>query len=407
MRKGIFLSLLVSLNLFALDISEAIDSALKNNFTLKEQEYIKDESKLNLDSSTALYRPKIDLNYSYSSRDNVIVWQNKKESNLSLSLSYNLFNGFRDKYAIESAKYIYEYNRLVLKSFREDLKLEVKRKYIDYLLKQKREKTLQDALKLYERQHNDSKNFYNQGLIAKNEFLEVEVEMLQATSNLESAKKELKIAKLELENIIGIYIYDEVKKVNFEEIELSNIDLENRSELKALEYLISSYKSSKKVKESLFMPKADASLSINRYGDSLAPNGISGYPNSQSVATLSLSWNLYKGNSDKIDILKEQNRVDEVLMRYKDLKQKLELQYNNAIEELALSKLNLATAKKALDLAKLNYEIVNNKVREGISSNKDLIDANYLLTKSKENYFDAYYSKYLAISTLQRVVEID
>ena len=94
-------------------------------------------------------------------------------------------------------------------------------------------------------------------------------------------------------------------------------------------------------------------------------------------------------------------------MQLEDLRQEINLQYQNANEQLEVSKLNLKTATKALETSKLNYDIVVNKVQEGLASNKDLIDANYLLTQSKQNYFSAYFTRYLSIATLQRVLELN
>jgi len=106
-------------------------------------------------------------------------------------------------------------------------------------------------------------------------------------------------------------------------------------------------------------------------------------------------------------VMINRKKANQYLMQLEDLKQEITLQYESAKEQLEVSKLNLKTATKALETSKLNYEIVGNKVQEGLSSNKDLIDANYLLTQSKQNYFSAYYTRYLAIATLQRVLELN
>ncbi|MEA1955270.1 MAG: TolC family protein, partial [Campylobacterota bacterium] len=199
-------------------------------------------------------------------------------------------------------------------------------------------------------------------------------------------------------------IKDELKEISFDEnLKLDEENIQNRSELKASESLVKSYGYSTKANEGAYMPRVDASLSFNKYGDELALNGRSGYPDTQKTATLNLNWNLYKGDADRLNVLKSKNKTNQTKMQYEDLKQKIQLQYEDAKEQLNLSKLNLATSKKVLELSKLNYEIVQNKLKEGVASNKDLIDANYLLTKSKQNYADAYYARYLAVVTLERV----
>ena len=50
---------------------------------------------------------------------------------------------------------------------------------------------------------------------------------------------------------------------------------------------------------------------------------------------------------------------------------------------------------------------MKNRFLEGISTSTDLTDANYLLTQAKQGYNRAYFDKYLAISTLDRIFEKD
>jgi len=405
-NKIIGLSLFACVNLFALDINTAVDVAIENNYSLKQQQYILDESELNLDSSYSGFKPKLDLNYTYNSRNKIITGQIKKDSTASATVSYNLFNGFMDKYNIDASEYLYESSKLTYEASKQDLILNVKSKYIDYLLKQKNSQTFSEALKLYKKQYEDSSNFFAQGLIAQNELLEVEVQMLQATQNLQNAKTNEKISRHELENVLGTKIVDEVESIDLkEDITFDKTNIENRSELKALELVSQSYTSRAKASRSGYMPSVDASFSVNKYGEDSNPTNRTGYPNSQSIGTVSVNWNLYNGNSDSVNVMINRKKAAQYMMQLKDLKLQIDLQYENALEQLEVSKLNLKTATKALETSKLNYEIVVNKVQEGLSSNKDLIDANYLLTQSKQNYFSAYFTRYLAIATLQRVLE--
>ena len=395
-------------NLFALDINDAVSIAIKNNYSLKQQQYILDESELNLDSSYSGYKPKLDLNYNYSSRNKVITGQIKKDSTASATISYNLFNGFMDKYNIDASEDLFNSSKLNFEAAKQDLILKVKTKYINYLLAQKNTQTASEAVKLYEKQYKDSSNFFEQGLIAKNELLEVEVQLLQATQELQNATTSEKISKHELENVLGTKVVENVDAISLDEnITFDAKSIENRSELKALELVSKSYINLAKANQSGYFPKVNASFSVNKYGEDANPTDRTGYPSSQNIGTVSLNWNLYNGNSDNSAVMINRKKANQYLMQLEDLKQEITLQYESAKEQLEVSKLNLKTATKALETSKLNYEIVGNKVQEGLSSNKDLIDANYLLTQSKQNYFSAYYTRYLAIATLQRVLELN
>ena len=408
--KTIGLLTFTTINLFALDINEAVDIALKNNFSLKQQQYSVEESKANVVASKSAYLPKVNVGYIYNTRDNLVIMQTDEDSTLSANLSFNLFNGFRDRYNIQGEKDLFNASKFTLKAKKHDLILHVKSTYMKYLLKQKQTQTQREALKLYEKQYLDSKNYFKQGLIAKNELLEVEVVMLQAKQNYQKTKSDQKIAKKELRNTLGGHLSDneEIKELGIDNQTLSSSDeklLENRSEIQSLEFIVKNYDNRAKATKGTFLPTVDASLGYNRYGDEVFPNGRENYPKNQTQGTIHLNWNLYNGNKDEATIVKYRKKSDQTKMQLKDLKLQIKLQYEKAKEELNVAKLNLTTATKAQEQAKLNYEIVQNKVKEGISSNSDLIDANYLLTKAKQNYFKAFYDEYLAVASIDRVFE--
>ncbi len=409
-NKILILSLGIGINLFALDINQAVDFALKNNYSLKQQQYIVDESKTSLDLSKTAYHPKLDLNYNYNNRDKKIIGQIDEDSGFNATLSYNLFNGFSDKYHIVASKNLLNYKKLTLDAFKEDFILNVKNIYITYLLKQKNTQTLHEALKLYKKQYFDTKNYFDQGLIAQNDLLEVEVVMLQSKQNYQNAKSDQKIAKKRLENILVITLNEneninELNENRQTAINFDNKKLNNRSEVKALEQLKENYTNIAYAIKGNFYPKINATLTYNKYGDDIFPDGRTNYPKNQTVGAITLKWNLYNGEKDKLSIVVYNQKINQIKMQIEDLKLQIKLQYEQAKEVLYVAKLNLKTAIKARKQAEVNYIIVKNKVKEGISTNSDLIDANYLLKKSKQNYFMAFYNQYLAIATLQRILE--
>lgn len=400
----------IAMDLFALDIDEAINIALKNNYSLRERQYRVEEARAESEASKSAYLPKVNIGYTYNNRDKLIIMQTDEDSTLNADLSYNLFNGLRDRYAIQGDESLFDASRSTLHAKRYDLILDVKSSYIDYLLKEKQTQTEGEALKLYKKQYFDSTNYLEQGLIAQDELLEVEVVMLQAEQNYQIAKGAQKIAKKELRNILSghLNIDENIEELNKDRQTLIKFDersLENRSEIKALKSKVQDYDSRVKAAKGTFLPTVDVILSYNRYGDKVFPDGRENYPRDQMLGTVDLKWNLYNGKKDEATIVRYRAKANQIKMQLEDLRLKIRLQYERAQEGYDVTISNLVTATKAQEQARLNYEIVQNKVKEGISSNSDLIDANYLLTRSRRNYFKAFYDEYLAIATLERIFE--
>jgi outer membrane protein len=410
MKKNLLIVVLLSVNLFALTIQEAVQTALTNNFTLQEQKYKMDESKAGLQSSYSALRPKVDLIYTYNNRDRLITGQIKEDTALSAVVSYNLFNGMSDRYNIKSSENLFQASKYTFEAAKQDIIFNTKQSYINYLLKKKQTRTMEEAYKLYQKQYQDSKNFSEQGLIAHNELLEVEVSMLNAKQNLQNAKVEQTIAKNELANILAVP-FESIKEVaelkDFKETGFvyNETNIENRSELQALSFIAENYQNKLKSVEGAYVPRVDASYSYNKFGDDLDLRGRTGYPDSQNLGTITISWNLYNGGADENNKVIYIQKLKQTQMQLEDLKLQILLQYKKAIEEYQVAKLNFDTASKALELSKRNYEIVSDKVQEGLSQNKDLLDANYLVTNAKQNYFGAYYNTYLSVAKIERILE--
>ncbi len=410
MKKNIItlLSIAVAGNLYAMNINDAVEKALLNNNSLKKQQYIYDEAKENVNFAKGSYTPIVDLGYTYTTRAEDIDTYGKDYSNASAVVSYNLFNGLTDKYNIQASEENAEYNLYTLQAKKEDLKLTTKQNYITYLKSIKNIDTMENAFKLLEQQYKDSENRFEQGLLAKNDLLQVNAQMLQAKQNLARAKADSRIARFQLKNTLGGILEksEKIEDLSKEEIFLAQYNIEeldSRSEIKAIKKAIDVLNSQKKANRGDFMPEANLSLSYIKYGEDAFLDADD--PDDQQIAALSLSWNIYNGGRDSSEDIIYNKQILQTKEDLANLKLNIKLQYENALEEFDVSKLNYETAKISLTQSKENYKIVNNRFKEGLSTSTDLINANYLLTSAKQSFDNAYYDRFLAKATLERIFE--
>ncbi len=408
--KYLVLSSLVATNLFAMSLDEVLNISLEKNLDIAISNYEYKESKEDYDKSKSAFLPKADLSYSYNNRDKLITGQIKEDSTASATISYNLFNGFSDFSELYSSKYLKNASMYYYNAKKQDILLDTKKAYIDYLNKRKNLQTQEDAYKLFEKQYDDARSQYEQGIISRNDLLKVEVNMLNAKQSVIQAKGNLNISSYTLSNILGGYdlTNEKLDELNFSTNQNFTYDvtlLENRSEIKASELSLKSIKEQSFGSKGAFMPKVDASLSYNKYGDDSSIGGRASYPDTQEVLNVTASWNLYNGSSDYSEVIKKNIQVKKAVANLEKVRLNLVLQYQNALSSYDVAKANFETSKLALDQSKENYEIVKNRFLEGLSDNTDLIDANYLLSAAKQNYYKAYYDKYISIETLNRVLE--
>lgn len=403
------LTAFLAVNLNALSLDDAVSIALKNNFEIQGKSYDYTESLENVKLNNSNNLPKLDATYGFMNTNKPNVGYESDEATASLKLSYNLFNGFKDFASKESARYLSESSLYSLNATKQDIVLSTKTAYINYLDKQNALETYNSAYKLFQEQFIDSQNRYNQGLIAKNDLLQVQVNMSSAKQNVVKAQGDLKVAKFQLSNILGgMNLENEsIEKLNEQTLKSFVYDeslLENRSEIQALKMNLESIKELEKSAKSGYYPKVDASISQNRYYDELSKK-IENKEDNQNIANVTATWNLYNGGYDSSLITIYKTKYLSSKAQLEKTKLDIKLQFENAKSNLQVANENLETSKLALLQANENYAIVKNRFDEGISTSTDLTDANYLLTQAKQGFNRAYFDKFIAISTLDRIVE--
>lgn len=413
LKQTVYASMIaLGIHAYAIDLKQSIDIALNQNYDIKEQQYVKEEKNANNNAAFAPFLPSVDLAYSFERRDETIVNQSKEDSVGSATVSYNLFNGFSDIFSLLSSNYVYKSSKYTYEATKQDIILQTKQAYITVLKQQKNLVTKEDALKLFNKQYEDARNKFDQGLIARNDLLEVEVQMLQAKQEVIRAKKELKVARLSLNNILSnaLKTDEKLEELQYDELQYNTTKedfINKRSEVAALKMLMESYNAQENSDAGAFLPSIDASLGYYEYGDDRHIDGKEGYPENQEIAKVTASWNLFSGGKDVNTVIATHKKKKQVYAQLEKLKLQIQLQYEQALEELEVAKLNYQTAQVALEQAKINYTIVNNRFEQGVSKSSDLIDANFLLSQAKQNFYSAYYDKFLAVATLQRVMESD
>lgn len=408
-KTKLFISILTAslfaVNLSALTLNEAIDISIKNNHDIKSQNFDYLESLDNIKLSNSSFLPKVNLGFSYNNRDEAYSYI-EEDGIVTASASYNLFNGFKDISNKNAANYLSQGSKYSLNAMKQDIILNTKTAYINYLDKQNALETYKSAYKLFQEQYIDSQNRYKEGLIAKNDLLQVQVNMSSAKQNVVKAQGVLKISKYTLSNILGgkdlknekIQALEE-NSLKIKEYDIKN--LENRSEVQALKMSMQALKQQKKSIKSTYYPKVDAALSHNKYYEDAAK-----IYEDHNILSLSASWNLYNGGYDDTNQNIYRTRYLKAKSQLAKTNLDIKLQYENAISNLEVAIDNLKTANLSLEQSNENYEIVKNRFDEGISTSTDLTDANYLLTQSKQNFSSAYFNKYLAIATLDRIFEM-
>lgn len=411
--KAILFLCVSALSLFALNMQEAIDRAYEHNPSLEEKNLLLEASKELTNGAYAGFKPTLDINYGYSQFSQKNFVGADSASAADAILSYNLFNGFLDIHTLglsEANENVAFYTHQATKA---DLRLQVQLAYINYLRSQQQIHIAEETISLLEQQQQDAQNFYEQGIFAKNDYLQVEVELSSAQQALLSTKRNAKLARFTLKRLLGAQL---TKNETIEEItkaakplmpeQLKEMMLDNRSELKLFTAQKEGLNHAYEAAASNYYPKVDLEAKYQLAGEDPIPNGgVTFQIHDQSTATIKLSWNLYQGGADeakRATLLFEESASE---ARIRDLHLNLELQLEEAYEAYILAQNQISVARKALEQAKENFRITKNQFEANIANTSLMLDAQRFLARAQVDYHGAYFELYDAMAQIERVVE--
>ncbi len=397
----------------ALTIDQAVNDALKYNPQIQQFFELENAAVALSDQAEAPFWPRINANYSYWRGDQDPSLSSRELSLAETSASYNLFNGGSDWFSLQEAKHLASAANYKYLSMVADVILEVKNAYIGVLRTERTVDTESKSVELLEKQRNETKLRLDQGLLARNDLLRVDVEMATAQQILEIAKGRFVIARKTLARTLGRPLDGEeiISDLTMEpaapepEEELSHEMFARRSELKFLYSLLAAQKAGKKAVRGDLLPEVDLVLSYDRFGNHGIPQTSDTDYDSESKAILQASWTLFSGFDTRHELI---GRKHEIRARQKELKateDELTLQLQTALEAFRVSKRNLVTAETAELQAEENYRVNDNRYRANIATTVDLLDAQEFLTRARNERVKALYDLHLSAVVIERVLE--
>ncbi|MBT5935102.1 TolC family protein [Sulfurimonas sp.] len=397
---------------FGLTLSESIDLALKNSpkisiskSTVKYHEYIKD-------AAIGAYHPTLEVGFNWKKLENPTTFAFSTSYNYNINLQYNLFNGLSDYYTVDSKEFELESSKLQEVAVVEDLKLSVIVAYTNYLKAKKLIKTQEKQFVSLEKQYDDTKVRYEQGVVAKNDLLLIDVEKLKAEQALIQGKSNLVKVKSNLANTIALNI-DTNELIDDFDASVSDVEditslelkmMQNRSEMKAMKLMSKSFNAQKNAINGNYLPKVNLEARHQINGQERVSGESVFQAKDQTSYGVNVTWSLYAGmrnSAMKKALLEQQNQYNFSLHQLKlDLKNQLVQAYEN----YKVAKSAKHVAARAKSSAEENYRITADRYSYGDVQTLTLLVSQSNLTQAENEYNNVYYDLYIAYKTLRRIV---
>lgn len=292
----------------------------------------------------------------------------------------------------------------------QDVVMDVKVSYYNILKAERIREVAGQSLEQLGSHAKVARNFFEVGLIPKNDLLQSEVQLANGTQELVRAENGLEMAKSQFNTVLRRDVNMPVSVQNILTYDpfVQNIDdclktaMENRPEIKSFETRRVQSGKAVDLARSEFFPTVNVVGTYGRYGDQPNVSGSS-YQDSENWSVLAVAnWNFWEWGRTKHRVDAGKSRESQSADALTMVRDRITLEVKSSYLQLREAEKRIAVAGKAITQAEENFRINQERYKEQVATTTDVIDAQTLLTRAKSDYFNALSDFNIARSRLER-----
>ncbi len=331
--------------------------------------------------------------------------------NLKFSLQQPLFTGFK----LSTNTQIARLNSLAAKQqytqTEQDLILNIKNAYWNLFSAEKVKQAVDDNYQEVKAHLNDVQNFFKQGLSTKNDVLKVEVQLSEIQLQQIDAKNSVKLAIVNLDNVIGLPLSTDLQvqgnikiseNLNYDLDQLINLALENRPDLKALKYQVEASKNGITLAESNWYPQIylTGNYYYNKPNQRILPNQ-NRFDATWDVG-VGLSFNIWNWGATKDQTIQAKAQYEESVDGLNTMKDAITLEVTQDYYNMIKAREKVLVAEQTVSQAEENYRVTDDKFKQGLTLNSELLDSETALLQAKTNQIQSQVEYELAVAQIER-----
>ncbi|MFH1684553.1 MAG: TolC family protein [Candidatus Margulisiibacteriota bacterium] len=354
----ILLLFILCANGLALTWDEAVNLAAKNSNELISAQKGLESTEWSYKRAFSTFLPQLSASASLSNSQSGTTAAWSESYSYGLSASQSLFRGTEGIYSIQSAYANVEYEKASLQSTKASVLYDLRSAFITVLIAQENVKLLEKILDQRKSNAQLIQLRYDSGKEDKGNLMGTNADEAGAKYDLSSAKRDLKLARLKLSQLLGVEI-DNVEGQNGvrapAEVKIDEMIPQTPSYIMYQKQLESS-ELAYKATISGFLPSVSLSGSLRNTGSDWPPDSTN------KSWSLNFSYPFFPGGSNVADRASYAARLDaareDFKQSIKDLKYSLEQSYedlNDSLEALEVAKVSLAADEERAKIARVKY----------------------------------------------------
>ena len=412
--KKVLILILVAGSLFAqervLTLKESLEMGLQNSKDLKisQSKINYSDAKVSEINSQFLPQFKFYGNYTRYS-DNIPAFEFASPlfptpiriseplyNNYTFKLGFTqpIFTGFKLLSSRSAAKYNLQASESDYSKEENEAAFNIYNAYWSYYKADEVRNVIAQTLKQIEDHLKDTRNFFDQGLVSRNDLLKLEVQYSNTQLMLIEAENNLNIAKISFNKGLGIDLDSQTKvaadeqsliTVSYDLSEIISEAINNRHELKSLAYRVEGSKEGINSARSSLFPSVYLTGNYNYSNPNQKFQPVMNEFNYNWDVGVTLSWDVWNWGLTSSQVSQaEQNNI-QLETNYDQLKENIQLEVHSNYLNLLKTEEKVKVNKIALEQASDNYRITAEKYNLQLASSTDLIDAETLKLQAETN----------------------
>ncbi|MFC6998984.1 TolC family protein [Rufibacter roseus] len=389
-------------------LQECISYALENQAEIQQAQIDEEIGERQIRAQLSGWLPQISAQYALTHNirrpqsvfgDNVVTLGQNYNSNLLFQANQNLYSN-----DLVLASRAARFTRLQLDQNTKETKIntvvEVSKAFYNVLLTQEQLQILEANIARQEKQYQDARAQYEQGLVDKTDYQRASITLASIRADRKRAQENIKARTAFLKELMGLPIEADLQLTHSYEKMQQNIRLDttqvvsfvNRVEFQQLRTQQQLQNLNTRFYRWGWLPTASAFINYNPvyFNNNLSDLYSQSYPT--SATGLQVSMPIFQGTRRIQNLRISQLQEQRLTIAEQDLQRRINTEYQTALADYKSDYNDWLTLQSNLEIAQEVYNIIKLQYNEGIKTYLDLIVAENDLRTAQVNYYNSLYN---------------
>jgi outer membrane protein len=399
-------------------LKQTIEDAIKANLGLKSS---REETAASLAVKKAQrthFFPTFSTSYKYDRFDSGVevggfVLTPKTQYSFVTSFSQPIFTGLSLLRKYDIAKLGLDKAKVSEEMTRQNIILDAKNAYFQLLKSQKLYDIAQQTVVQITAQRDVAENFYKVGMTPLNDLLQAQVELANAKQDLIVAKNNMDNASSNFNTLLRrplntpVVLQDVLSYTHFDkslEYCLSQAE-KNRWEIRIGDLDVSISQKQYQLTKKDYYPSIDLEGNYFKYGTDWDVNGGFGIydPSGWEISAVA-KWNFWEWGRTSYGVQEKYSKWSQAKLNKQEIVDNIRLEVKTAYLTTEQSERAIKTVETAIEQAKENFRIYQERYKEQIATQTDVLIAQTLLSRTMTRYYDALYTFKISKAKLYRAI---